>query len=184
MRSGTLAIDAASSHAVDSTSAATVVGTGMPIFDACASKKRVAHDCDLTSTLSKACVSEAVRRGGTVQVVLAPPIRIAQDGVGVADGAELLGGLGLAVASVAVGVVFQRELAVFFGANRRVVALGAAEDGVEILAGAGLGSGSCVGSGRRGRSALGHPLGRFRATSSPADDTRLCAFFGGAGEQS
>ena len=59
MRSGALAIDAESSHAVDSTSAATVVGTGMPIFDTCASKKRVAHDCDLTSTLSNACVFEA-----------------------------------------------------------------------------------------------------------------------------
>ena len=59
MRRGTLAIDAESSHAVDSTSAATVVGTGMPIFDTCASKKRVAHDCDFTSTLSNACVSEA-----------------------------------------------------------------------------------------------------------------------------
>ena len=59
MRSGTLAIDAASSHAVDSTSAATVVGTGMPIFDTCVSKKRVAHDCDFTSTDSNACVSEA-----------------------------------------------------------------------------------------------------------------------------
>ena len=46
MRSGALAIDAASSHAVDSTSAATVVGTGMPIFAPCASKTRVAHDCD------------------------------------------------------------------------------------------------------------------------------------------
>ena len=59
MRSGTLAIDAESSHAVDSTSAATVVGTGMPIFDTCASRKRVAHDWDLTSTLSKACVCDA-----------------------------------------------------------------------------------------------------------------------------
>ena len=60
MRRGTLAMSLESSHAVDSTSAATVVGTGMPIFDTCASKKRVAHDCDLTSTLSNACVSEAV----------------------------------------------------------------------------------------------------------------------------
>ena len=59
MRSGTLAIDAESSHAFDNTSAATVVGTGMPIFDTWASKKRVAHDCDLTSTLSKACVCDA-----------------------------------------------------------------------------------------------------------------------------
>ena len=59
MRRGTLAMSLESSHAVDSTSAATVVGTGMPIFDTCASRKRVAHDCDLTSTLSKACVCDA-----------------------------------------------------------------------------------------------------------------------------
>ena len=59
MRSGTLAMSLESSHAVDSTSAATVVGTGMPIFDTCASRKRVAHDCDLTSTDSNACVFEA-----------------------------------------------------------------------------------------------------------------------------
>ena len=59
IKSGTLAIDAESSHAVDSTSAATVVGTGMPIFDTCASRKRVAHDWDLTSTDSKACVCDA-----------------------------------------------------------------------------------------------------------------------------
>ena len=68
-----------------------------------------------------------------MQVVLAPSIRIAQDGVGVADGAELLGGLRLAVASVAVGMIFQGELAVALGNDGRVVALGAAEDGVEVL---------------------------------------------------
>ena len=59
MRSGTLAIDAESSHAVDSTSAATVVGTGMPIFDTWARRKRVAQDWDFTSTDSNACVFDA-----------------------------------------------------------------------------------------------------------------------------
>ena len=59
MRSGTLAIDAESSHAVDSTSAATVVGHGYADLRHLREQKRVAHDCDLTSTLSKACVSEA-----------------------------------------------------------------------------------------------------------------------------
>jgi hypothetical protein len=61
-----------------------------------------------------------------VEVVLAPSIRITQDGVGVADRSELLGGFLLALAAVAVRVIFQGELAVAFGNNRRVVAFGAA----------------------------------------------------------
>mmetsp|Transcript_13862 Transcript_13862/g.42978 ORF Transcript_13862/g.42978 Transcript_13862/m.42978 type:complete len:225 (+) Transcript_13862:457-1131(+) len=51
----------ASSHAFESTSAATVVGMGTPSLDTCASRNRDAHDCDLTSTDSNAFVSAASR---------------------------------------------------------------------------------------------------------------------------
>ena len=70
-------------------------------------------------------------------------------------------------------MVLQRELAVSLRQDRRVVAFRAAEDGVQIGR-RWFGSCSCVGSGLRGRSALGHIF------LEPADDdASLVRFFVG-----